>query len=162
MTIREINEYLDKHFYLIFKYRNEYFSLQKSKALFHPMYSLIAPDKLYQQRESLVELCTQVCINDGILLIDAINYIEIPSWDDPSWETYEAVRHCAIVYKTEIHFIYDGRSYWITHTSDGLSLLSDDLGNAQCFNSCHELFECALIDGTSLMRIWEKVIVDSC
>ena len=64
--------------------------------------------------------------------------------------------------KNEIHFSYNGKGYWIAHTSDGLSHLSDDLGNTQMFNSCRDLFENARIDGSTLEEIWGKVIVDSC
>ena len=101
-------------------------------------------------------------MSDGTLLIEAIKYMEIHELDDPSWKTYGAVRHSAIVYENEIHFSYNGKGYWIAHTSDGLSHLSDDLGNTQMFNSCRDLFENARIDGSTLEEIWGKVIVDSC
>ena len=162
MTIQEIKNYLKKHFFLIFRYKSEYYSLKRSQSLFRTRYSLIATDTLHQQRNSLEELCEQVYICNGTLLIEAIKHMEIPEWDDPSWETYEAVRHSAIVYGNEIHFLYNQRSYWITHTSEGLSQLSDDLGNTQSFNSCHDLFENACIDNNTLKDIWGKVIVDAC
>ncbi len=162
MTIQEIKVYLKKHFFLVFRYNSEYYSLKRSQSLFRPQYSLIATDELPHQRNSLDELCEQVYISNGTLLIEAIKHMEIPELDDPSWETYGAVRHSAIVYGNEIHFSYNGKSYWIAHTSEGLSHLSDDLGNTQMFNSCRDLFENARIDDSTLEEIWEKVIVDSC
>lgn len=162
MTIQEIKIYLKKHFFFVFRYNSEYYSLQKSQSLFRPQYRLIATDALPQQRNSLEELCEQVYISQGTLLIEAFKHMEIPAVNDPSWETYEAVRHSAIVYGQEIHFSYNGIGYWITHTSDGLSYLSDDLENTQRFNSCRDLFEDARIDGSTLEDVWEKVIVDAC
>lgn len=162
MTKQEINNYLNKHCFLIFRYQSEYYSLQKSKSLFRPVYSLITIDKSLQQRNSLDELFEQVCICDNTLLIEAIKHMEIPNWDDPSWETYEAIRHVAIVYKNEIHFIYNQRGYWIAHTSEGLSHLSDEFGNTQSFDSCFDLFENARIDDHALKDIWNDVIVDAC
>ena len=162
MTIQEIKIYLRKHFFLVFRYNSEYYSLQRSQSLFCPQYSLIATDAQPYYRNSLEELCEQVYISNDTLLIEAIRHIEIPELNDPSWETYEAVRHSAIVYGNEIHFSYHGKSYWIAHTSDGLSHLSDDLGNTQRFNSCRDLFEDARIDGSTLEGIWEKVVVDAC
>lgn len=162
MTIQEIKIYLKKHFFLVFRYNSEYYTLKKSQSLFCPQYSLIATDALPHHRNSLEELCEQVYISNGTLLIEAIKHIEIPELNDPSWETYEAVRHSAIVYGNEIHFSYHGKSYWIAHTSDGLYHLSDDLGNTQRFNSCRDLFEEARIDGSTLEEIWKNVIVDAC
>lgn len=162
MTIQEIKIYLKKHFFLVFRYNSEYYTLKKSQSLFCPQYSLIATDALPHHRNSLEELCEQVYISNGTLLIEAIKHIEIPELNDPSWETYEAVRHSAIVYGNEIHFSYHGKSYWIARTSDGLSQLSDDLGNTQRFNSCRDLFEEARIDGSTLEGIWKNVIVDAC
>ncbi len=162
MTIQEINVYLKKHFFLVFRYNSEYYSLKRSQSLFCPKYSLIATDLLPYQRNSLDELCEQVYISNGTPLIEAIKHMEIPELGDPSWETYEAVRHSAIVYGNEIHFSYKGISYWIAHTSEGVSHLSDDLGNSQRFNSCRDLFENARIDDSTLAEIWGKVIVDSC
>jgi len=162
MTIQEIKSYLKKHFFLLFRYNSEYYSFKRSHSLFCTQYSLVATDAPPYQRNSLEELCEQVFICDGTLLIEAIKHIEIPEWNDPSWKTYEAVRHSAIVYRNEIHFSYHGKSYWIAHTSAGLSHLSDDLGNTQTFNSCRDLFEDARIDGSTLEGIWEKVIIDAC
>lgn len=162
MTIQEIKIYLKKHYFLVFRYNSEYYTLKKSQSLFCPQYSLIATDALPHHHNSLEELCEQVYISNDTLLIEAIKHIEIPELNDPSWETYEAVRHSAIVYGNEIHFSYYGKSYWIAHTSDGLSHLSDDLGNTQRFNSCRDLFEEARIDGSTLEGIWKNVIVDAC
>ncbi len=162
MTIQEIEIYLKKHFFLVFRYDSEYYSLKRNQSLFCSQYSLIATDALPQQRNSLEELCEQVYISNGTLLIEALKHIEIPEANDPSWETYEAVRHGAIVYGHEIHFSYNGINYWIAHTNDGMSHLSDDLGNTQWFNSCRDLFENARIDSSTLEDIWEKVIVDAC
>ena len=162
MTIQEIKIYLRKHFFLVFRYNSEYYSLKRSQSLFCPQYSLIATDAQPYYRNSLEELCEQVYISNDTLLIEAIRHIEIPELNDSSWETYEAVRHSAIVYGNEIHFSYQGKSYWIAHTSDGLSHLSDDLGNTQWFNSCRDLFEDARIDGSTLEDIWKRVVVDAC
>ena len=38
-----------------------------------------------QQRSSLEELCERVYIHKGTLLIEAIEHIEIPEFNDPSW-----------------------------------------------------------------------------
>ena len=62
----------------------------------------------------------------------------------------------------QIQFSYKGKGYWIAHTEDGLSHLSDDAGNTQFFGSCKELFSNARINGESLNDIWEKVIVKNC
>jgi hypothetical protein len=117
---------------------------------------------LPQQRDSLEELCNQVYIFEDTRLSKAIAYIEIPEWNDPAWESYEAVRHNVIVNNQEIHFLYNGRYYWVAHSHNGLSHLSDELGNSQSFASGRELFENARIDGYSLKDIWEKVTVDAC
>ncbi len=162
MTIYDIINYLKEHSSLVFKYKSEYYSLQKKKSLFHSVYRLVGTDVPPQQRKSLEDLCEQVYISDDTLLCKAINYIEIPKWDDPAWASYEAVRHNVIVYNHEIHFLYNGRYYWIAHSHNGLSHLSDDLGNTQNFNSCRDLFENARIDGNTLKDIWGKVIVDAC
>ncbi len=162
MTIQEIKIYLKKHYSLIFKYQSEYYTLVRSQSLFCDRYSLIATDTLHQQRNSLEELCEQVYICNGTLLVEAIKHMEIPKLDDPSWETYEAVRHSAIVHRNEIHFLYNQRNYWIAHTHEGLSHLSDDLGNTQDFNSCRDLFEYARINGNTLKDIWKEVVVDTC
>ena len=162
MTIQEIKIYLKKHFFLVFRYNSEYYTLKRSQSLFSPQYSLIATDALPHCQNSLEELCEQVYMSNGTLLIEAIKHIEIPERDDLSWETYEAVRHSAIVHGNEIHFLYKQRNYWIAHTHDGLSHLSDDLGNTQDFNSCRDLFEDARIDGNTLEDIWKNVIVDAC
>lgn len=162
VTIQEIKSYLKKHHFFTFVYNSQFYTLKRSQSLFCPQYSLIATDALPQHRNSLEELCEQVYISNGTPLIEAIKYIEIPELNDPAWETYEAIRHSAIVYGNEIHFLYRGKGYWIAHTSDGLSHLSDDLGNTQSFNSCRELFDNARIDGSKLEAIWEKVTVDAC
>lgn len=162
MTIYDIKGYLKYHSSLVFKYNSEYYSLQKRNALFQPVYILVGTDMFPRQRDSLEELCNQVYISDDTLLSKAIAYIEIPEWNDPAWESYEAVRHNVIVYNQEIHFFYNGRYYWVAHSDNGLSQLSDELGNSQRFTSGRELFEKARIDGYSLKDIWEKVTVDAC
>ncbi|HAU87211.1 MAG TPA: hypothetical protein DCW90_17510 [Lachnospiraceae bacterium] len=162
MTIQEIERYLKKHHFLIFKYQSAYYTLMRSSSRFCNQYTLIATDTFNQQRNSLEELCEQVYICNGTLLGEAIKYIEIPKWEDVSWETYEAVRHSAIVHGNEIHFFYKQRDYWIAHASDGSSHLSDDLGNTQRFSSCRDLFRYARIDGKTLKDIWEDVSVDAC
>ncbi len=162
MTIQEVEIHLRKHFFLVFRYNSKFYSLKRIQSLFCSQYSLIATDMQPYYRNSLEELCEQVYICNDTLLIEAIRHIEIPELNDPSWETYEAVRHSAIVYGNEIRFSYHGKSYWIAHTSDGLSHLSDGLGNTQRFNSCRDLFEDARIDGSTLESIWEKVVVDAC
>ncbi len=162
MTIQDLKTYFKKHYCLIFKYQSKYYSLVRSRSLFGDHYSLIATDAFYQQRDSIEELCEQIYICKDTLLIEAVKNIEIPKGDDSSWETYEAVRHSAIVHKNEIHFLYDQRDYWIVHTREGLSQLCDDLGDSQSFTSCKDLFEYARIGGKSLKDIWDEVIVDSC
>lgn len=162
MTIQQIKIYLKKHFFLVFRYNNEYYTLKRSRSLFCLRYSLIATDTLPHCRNSLEELCEQTYISNSTLLVEAIKRMEIPKQDDPSWRTYEAVRHSAIVNRNEIHFSYNQRNYWIAHTDEGLSHLSDDLGNTQRFNSCRDLFENARIDGRTLEGIWGKVVVDAC
>ncbi len=162
MTLQEIDDFLKKHVSLIFRYKSAYYSLQRRKSLFRPVYRLIATDTGAQERNTLAELCGQVCIGDDTLLIEAIKHMEIPKWDDPSWKTFEAVRHCVIVYGNEIHFQYRDRYYWIAHLPDGQSHLSDDAGNTQIFDSCRDLFKNARIDGDALADIWERVTVDAC
>lgn len=162
MTIQDIKKHLDTHCFLIFKYESLYYSLQKVKTLFQTVYRLINTDMLCQQRDSLEKLFNQVNIRDGIILREALNDIELPKWDDPSWESYEAVRHSVAVYRNEIYFLYEGRYFWISHSNDGQTYLSDDFGNTQRFNSSHDLFRNARIDSKSLKDIWETVIVESC
>lgn len=162
MTIQEIRVYLKKHSFLVFRYNSKYYSLKRSRCLFRTRYRLIATDALHQQRNSLEELCEQVYISNGTPLMEAIKHMEIPESSDPSWETYEAVKHSAIVYGNEIHFSYNGIWYWIAHTGDGSSYLSDNFDNTQMFNTCRDLFENARIGGSALEDIWEKVIVDAC
>ena len=103
MAIQEIKSYLKKHFFLVFRYNSEYYTLKRSQSLFNPQYSLVATDGLSHLKNSLEELCEQVYISNDTRLIEAIRHIEIPELNDPSWETYEAVRHSAIVYGNEIH-----------------------------------------------------------
>lgn len=162
MTIQEIKIYLKKHFFLVFRYNSEYYTIRRSQFLFCTKYSLIATDALTHHRNSLKELIEQVYISNGILLIEAIKDIEIPEKGDFSWRTYEAIRHSVIVHGNEVHFSYNGKGYWIAHTSDGLSHLSDNLGNTQWFNSSRDLFEEARINGNTLKDIWKNVIVDVC
>ena len=162
MSIQDINLYLKKHFFLVFRYKSEYYTLMKRNSLFGSQYSLVATDGLFQQRNSLEELCEQVYISKDTLLIEAIKHIEIPALEDPAWRTYEAVKHCSIVHRNEINFSYNGRNYWIAHTNKGFSHLSDDFENTQMFNSCSELFENARIDGKTLKDIWGQVIVYAC
>ena len=162
MTIQEIKNYLKKHSFLVFRFQSEYYSLERIHSPFCVQYRLIATDSLPEQRNSLEELCEQVYICDGTLLSEAIGHMESPKWNDPSWETYEAVRHGAIVHGNEIHFQYNQRYYWITCTSDGVAHFIDDLGNTQDFNSCRDLFAYVRINGHTLKDIWNEVIVDAC
>lgn len=162
MTIQEIENYLEKHFFLVFSYHSEYYSLMRSHSPFGLRYSLVTTDAPPQQCKSLDKLCAQVSIGNDTLLADAIQDIKIPDWSDPSWESYNAVRHTAIVYGTEVHFFYHGTGYWIAHAIDGTSHLSDDFGNTQHFSSCRDLFEYARIEGSTLADIWKNVSVDAC
>ena len=162
MIIQEIKAYLKKYSFLVFEYHSEYYSLIRSKSILGPRYSFIATDAPPQQCTSLDKLCAQVSIGNDTLLADAIQDIKIPDWSDPSWESYNAVRHTAIVYGTEVHFFYHGTGYWIAHAIDGTSHLSDDFGNTQHFSSCRDLFEYARIDGRTLADIWDSVVVDAC
>lgn len=162
LTKQEIQCYLNKHTFLDFWYMSKIYTLEKSWTSRISRYSLIAADALPQWRNSLDELCEQVYIDEGILLRDALNNIKVPEFDDPSWESYEAARHSAIVYGNEIHFVYDGNDYWIAHTKQGLSHLSDNSGNTQIFPSCRVLFENARVDGKPLKDIWGKAVVDIC
>lgn len=49
MTVQEIEDYLKRQGFLIFKYQSEYYSLMKNRTLFGARYSLIASDALYQR-----------------------------------------------------------------------------------------------------------------
>lgn len=162
MTVQEIKKYLKEHTSLTFRYHSKYYSLKRRKSLLGSWYSLIATDAVLCQRDSLEALCEQGTIGNGTPLMEAIREMEIPEWSDPAWETYEAVRHSAIVGGCEISFSYGGRNYWIAYTGDGAAHLSDNLGNTQSFRSCRDLWEKARINGESLADIWEKVAVDSC
>lgn len=158
MRIQEIKDYLKRHHYLIFRYKSDFYSLIRNKYLFYQTYSLVPTDGFPQKRRTIEEL--YIC--NGILLIDAVDDIDIPAWDDPIWETYEAIRHCAIIYGNEIHFSYKGVGYWITQTNDGRCYLSDSFENTQSFDSCRELFDRPCVDGCTLKDIWDKVTVDHC
>ena len=162
MTTEELKIHLKKHYFLMFRYNSEYYSLKRSQSLFGARYSLTATDTLPYLRDSLEKLCEEAFLSDGTLLVEAIEHIDIPSPEDPSWKSFEAVRHSAIVYGSEIHFVYNGIGYWIAHTTDGLSHLTDDLGNTQVFPSCRILFEEAHIDGSILEDLWGRVLVDTC
>lgn len=160
MTIQEIKTYLEAQQFLVFKYQSEYYSLVKNSSLLSTSYRLIATDGDEQQQNSLEELCRRARIG-GVLFAEAIKHIEIQKWNDPIGETYEAIRHYSIVHGSEVHFFYHQRDYWIAFTPEGLSHLSDDLGNTQFFSSCHDLFEYARIDGKTLKEIWKDVFVDA-
>lgn len=161
MTIQEIKMYLQQHTFLVFCYRSEFYTLERRQSLFGFRYRFVTTNAMPQQRNSLEELCEQVCV-DGTLLMNVIQQAAIPEWSDPVWETYEAVRHNATVHGREIHFSYRGRDYWISHTKEGRSYLSDDFDNTQAFGSCRELFENARINGNTLKDIWGETIVDAC
>ena len=161
MTIHEIKVYLKKHYFIVFRYKSEYYTLRRSPSLFGSKYCLIATDALPHCSNSIEELCEQVYMSTGTLFKEAINDIEIFEDDDVSWGTYEAIRHIALVHGNEIHFLYNQRSYWITQPRKDLSELCDDLGNIQTFNSYRDLFKDARIDGYTLEDIWKYVIVDS-
>lgn len=162
MTIDSIRSCLKDHSSVVFRYNSEYYSLRKKKLLSRTVYILVGTDMIHQQRDSLEELCDQVYISDGIRLSAAFAEIEIPEWNDPAWESYEAVRHQAIVYHQEIHFCYQSKYYWIAYAHDGQTYLSDEQGNTQSFLSARALFENARIDGYLLKDIWKKVTVDAC
>ena len=162
MTFFGIKMHLDKHHYLIFKYKSIVYSLQKKFSLFHSTYRLITTDCLCGQYKSLEDLFCNVYMGDGTLLMEAIDNIELHKWDDPMWEEYEVVRHCAIIYRNEIHFFYNEVSYWISHNNRQIACLSDDFGCSQSFATCYELFENARINGATLKAIWNEVIVDAC
>ena len=146
MTIDSISSCLKDHSSVVFRYNSEYYSLRKKNLLSRTAYILVGTDLSPQQRDSLEELCDQVYISDGIRLSAAFAEIEIPEWNDPAWESYEAVRHQVIVYHQEIHFCYQ----------------SNEQGNTQSFLSARALFENARIDGYLLKDIWKKVTVDAC
>ena len=158
MNLEEIKKYLDKHYFITFKYKEIYYSLQKRKRIF-PVYSLIDTDNAPQCRKSLKDLFTQVCLFDGTYLYEIEKYIKIPDWSDTSWLSYEAIRHAVIIYNNEVNFLYKEKSYWIAHLHNGIAHLSDNLGNTQYFNSNRDLFKFARIDKRSLKEIWGEVIV---
>ena len=162
MTIDSIRSCLKDHSSVVFRYNSEYYSLRKKNLLSRTVYILVGTDMIHQQRDSLEKLCDQVYISDGIRLSAAFAEIEIPEWNDPAWESYEAVRHQVIVYHQEIHFCYQSKYYWIAYAHDGQTYLSDEQGNTQSFLSARALFENARIDGYLLKDIWEKVTVDAC
>lgn len=162
MTIDSISSCLKDHSSVVFRYNSEYYSLRKKNLLSRTVYILVGTDMIPQQRDSLEELCDQVYISDGIRLSAAFAEIEIPEWNDPAWESYEAVRHQVIVYHQEIHFCYQNKYYWIAYAHDGQTYLSDEQGNTQSFLSARALFENARIDGYLLKDIWKKVTGDAC
>lgn len=161
MTVQELEVYFKRHAILAFRYRSRYYSIVKGRSGFRLQYRLVTADGLRQQGRSLEELRRQAHMFNGVLLGDAIEKNEIEKPNDPSWETYDAIRHFAIVHGDEIHFLYNQRSYWIAHAGDHLYHLSDDLGNSQQFASCRDLFENARIDNMSLRDIWDNVTVDT-
>jgi len=161
VNILEIDNYLKKHFSLMFKYGSEYYSLKRYKSRFCPKYSFIATDEPPVERKSLEELCAQVYVGKNIPLSEVVIHIEIPDWNNPDWESYEAIRHIAVVYRDEIHFSYQEKTYWIAYSVDGTAHLSDDDGRTQTFSSCRDLFANAQIGGKSLAEIWKNVVVDS-
>lgn len=161
MDMEGILKHLEKHYYLVFKYKLDYYTLQRKKVFFQTVYCLLSVDSPMQQQKSIEDLFKRAYVGDS-LLIDVLRFIEIPSWRDPAWTTYKAVRHNAIIHNSEIHFLYGKKDYWISHSLYGRSLLSDNLGNTQEFNSCRNLFDEARIDNKSLEEIWIDVIVDTC
>ena len=161
VNILEIDNYLKKHFSLMFKYGSEYYSLKRYKSRFCPKYSFIATDEPPVERKSLEELCAQVYVGKNIPLSEVVIHIEIPDWNNPDWESYEAIRHIAVVYRDEIYFSYQEKTYWIAYSVDGTAHLSDDDGRTQTFSSCRDLFANAQIGGKSLAEIWKNVVVDS-
>lgn len=162
MTLQEIQNYLKEHCVLVFEYKSVYYSLQKKGCLFRPIYSLTDTDNPPQKRNSLEALFTQICLHDGVYLREIKNQIKVPNWNDPSWLSYEAIRHDVVVYNQEIHFLYNEKYYWIAHSNNGISHFSDAFGNTQEFNSPRDLFEHARIDNKSLKDIWSQVVVAAC
>ncbi|MBR4743911.1 MAG: hypothetical protein IK082_06960 [Oscillospiraceae bacterium] len=162
MTILEIEMYLRRHHFLIFRFNNDYYTLKKTKSFIKTIYSLIPTDAPSQHGSTLEELCDNVMIENHTSLREAIQSIVVPDWNDSSWESFEAIRHCAIVHGSEIKFFYEGKDYWIAHVDSCSFHLSDNAGDTQVFASCRELFSCARINGKTLKEIWNNVIVDAC
>lgn len=154
-----MKQYLRQHYFLMFRYKSVYYSIQKKNELFRTVFYLIDADNPPIRRDSLDELFHQVQLHDGAFLSEIEAFIEVPAWNDCSWLCYEAIRHSVIVYNSEIEFYYKERHYWIAHTSNGKSHLSDNLGNVQYFNSPYDLFESARIGNKKLQEIWDEVII---
>lgn len=155
-------KYLKENFFLTFGYKSSCYSIQKRRSLFRTVYCLIDTDMPPQQFNSLESLFEQAHLHDGTILSEVGNCIEIPKLEDPFWLSYNTIRHNVIIYNNEIYFLYKERYYWIAHTDNGLSHLSDDLYNTQEFNSSRDLFDYARIDNKSLKEIWDEVVVYSC
>lgn len=74
--------YLQQHTFLVFCYRSEFYTLERRQSLFGFRYRFVTTDAMPQQRNSLEELCEQVCV-DGTLLMNVIQQAAIPEWSDP-------------------------------------------------------------------------------
>ena len=159
MTFQEIKDHLRKSDFLIFEYKSVCYSIQRKRSFFRSVYLLVDTDNPPQQRHSLEDLFTQVCLHNGTHLCDIENYIQMPSWDDSFWVSYEAIGYSAVIYQEEIYFRYKDMYYWIAHTANGTSHLTDDHGHTQEFNSRRDLFEYARIENKSLKEIWSEVVV---
>lgn len=162
MKFQEMQEMLNKHGNLTFKYKSQYYSLKKIGTYFHPSYILVDADNPPQQETLLATLYCKACLRDGAHLCEVEDSIELRRDDDSSCLSYEAVRHDVVVFNTEVHFLYNKKYYWIAHSNNENSYLRDEFGNTQKFNSRRDLFEYARIEGKSLKEIWSEVVVDAC
>ncbi len=162
MTLDGIEGLLKTRGFLVFLYCGKCYSLQMLKQNSGYVYRFIDANCSPTQDDSLENLVAHSCLDNGIILRACLNDIFIPSWNSPIWETYQAIRHCVIVYHQEVHFFFHDRSYWICFPSSGHACLNDDSGFQQEFDSATMLFEHARIEGQGLEKIWRYVSVDSC
>ena len=160
MEISDIQNHLKKHGYLMFEYKSMCYSLQRKATWRGVSYQLVDTDHPPIESHSLEDLISEAHLFDGSILRDRLDHLVVPDSNDPFWETYEAIRHCVVLYAQEIHFKYNNRYYWIV--LDDHACLTDDTGNLQQFDSPQELFMQARIDEKTLKEIWEDIEVDAC
>lgn len=159
MTTFDIILYLNNHYYFTFMYKSRIYTLLRHNIFLWKRYVILDSYEFFHKNTSLKKLFNETYLHDGTLLAKAICNIETPKSGDPSWFSYEAIRHDVVVLNQEISFTYKDRYFWISH-SKSRAYLSDNFGNSNVFDSKKELFESARIDGKRLNEIWDDIVID--
>jgi len=60
--------------------------------------------------------------------------------------SFKAIREAVINIRSQVHFAYNDKYYWIAHFNEGVHF-TDDEGNSQLFKDAQSLFDHATIEG---------------